>query len=226
MKACPSQGRISRSGVAGLPQKMGLWRSWERASMAWKRSTVRTRPGPPKFFTTYTQPQHQKHARGVQLESVWRPKARGHLQEFCPCQRRAVQIQVGRGRRNERAGGGRMSRSGAAERPCAGEERPLGGDYQAATLSPALLTILEALRKLWPLLPARFPRRPALISRLRSSADLMSGCDSCACACSFLFLLCSDSLTRKHSTPRLPGQNETGESVIIRMLTPSSHYAW
>jgi hypothetical protein len=26
---------------------VGLWRSWERASMAWKRSSVRTRPGPP-----------------------------------------------------------------------------------------------------------------------------------------------------------------------------------
>src|ERR1700689_1278158 len=29
---------------------VGLWRSWERASMAWKRSTVRTRPGPPEFL--------------------------------------------------------------------------------------------------------------------------------------------------------------------------------
>ena len=28
---------------------VGLWRSWERASMAWKRSSVRSRPGPPKF---------------------------------------------------------------------------------------------------------------------------------------------------------------------------------
>ncbi len=30
--------------------RMGLWRSWERASMAWKRSTVRTRPGPPNHL--------------------------------------------------------------------------------------------------------------------------------------------------------------------------------
>ena len=29
------------------PHRVGLWRSWERASMAWKRSSVRTRPGPP-----------------------------------------------------------------------------------------------------------------------------------------------------------------------------------
>ena len=29
------------------PRTMGLWRSWERASMAWKRSSVRSRPGPP-----------------------------------------------------------------------------------------------------------------------------------------------------------------------------------
>ena len=28
-------------------QSVGLWRSWERASMAWKRSSVRSRPGPP-----------------------------------------------------------------------------------------------------------------------------------------------------------------------------------
>ena len=27
--------------------QVGLWRSWERASMAWKRSSVRSRPGPP-----------------------------------------------------------------------------------------------------------------------------------------------------------------------------------
>ena len=30
-------------------RKVGLWRSWERASMAWKRSSVRSRPGPPKI---------------------------------------------------------------------------------------------------------------------------------------------------------------------------------
>src|SRR5215467_6103635 len=29
---------------------VGLWRSWERASMAWKRSSVRSRPGPPIFL--------------------------------------------------------------------------------------------------------------------------------------------------------------------------------
>ncbi len=28
-------------------QRVGLWRSWERASMAWKRSSVRSRSGPP-----------------------------------------------------------------------------------------------------------------------------------------------------------------------------------
>jgi hypothetical protein len=27
--------------------RVGLWRSWERASMAWKRSSVRSRSGPP-----------------------------------------------------------------------------------------------------------------------------------------------------------------------------------
>src|SRR5579862_4064047 len=28
--------------------RVGLWRSWERASMAWKRSRVRIPSGPPK----------------------------------------------------------------------------------------------------------------------------------------------------------------------------------
>ncbi len=31
---------------------VGLWRSWERASMAWKRSSVRSRPGPPNLSKT------------------------------------------------------------------------------------------------------------------------------------------------------------------------------
>ena len=31
----------------GFLPNVGLWRSWERASMAWKRSPVRSRPGPP-----------------------------------------------------------------------------------------------------------------------------------------------------------------------------------
>ena len=37
--------------VASL-QQVGLWRSWERASMAWKRSSVRSRSGPPITPTT------------------------------------------------------------------------------------------------------------------------------------------------------------------------------
>ena len=38
-------------------QKVGLWRSWERASMAWKRSSVRSRPGPPKYLSSRAAPQ-------------------------------------------------------------------------------------------------------------------------------------------------------------------------
>ena len=39
--------RISiRDNKTVLPG-VGLWRSWERASMAWKRSSVRSRSGPP-----------------------------------------------------------------------------------------------------------------------------------------------------------------------------------
>ena len=40
----PSSG--DNREVASL-QHVGLWRSWERASMAWKRSSVRSRSGPP-----------------------------------------------------------------------------------------------------------------------------------------------------------------------------------
>src|SRR5580658_67551 len=36
-----------RSTTIVLPANVGLWRSWERASMAWKRSSVRSRSGPP-----------------------------------------------------------------------------------------------------------------------------------------------------------------------------------
>src|SRR5947199_1301697 len=38
-------------GVAS--SRVGLWRSWERASMAWKRSSVRSRPGPPILCDAY-----------------------------------------------------------------------------------------------------------------------------------------------------------------------------
>ena len=36
------------------PSRVGLWRSWERASMAWKRSRVRIPSGPPKKFTRFS----------------------------------------------------------------------------------------------------------------------------------------------------------------------------
>src|SRR5271166_6560889 len=40
---------IRTSGFSLSSSIVGLWRSWERASMAWKRSSVRSRPGPPYF---------------------------------------------------------------------------------------------------------------------------------------------------------------------------------
>jgi putative endonuclease len=43
MKVIPDQRVVS--------SQVGLWRSWERASMAWKRSSVRSRPGPPNLLT-------------------------------------------------------------------------------------------------------------------------------------------------------------------------------
>jgi hypothetical protein len=36
--------RLNENRKVGI---VGLWRSWERASMAWKRSSVRSRSGPP-----------------------------------------------------------------------------------------------------------------------------------------------------------------------------------
>src|ERR1700692_1233296 len=38
---------MNESQAIAIQTRVGLWRSWERASMAWKRSSVRSRPGPP-----------------------------------------------------------------------------------------------------------------------------------------------------------------------------------
>jgi len=44
--------RSDSSGFGLSASIVGLWRSWERASMAWKRSSVRSRPGPPILSAT------------------------------------------------------------------------------------------------------------------------------------------------------------------------------
>ena len=46
---CSQSARINEviRGRRVVSSQVGLWRSWERASMAWKRSSVRSRPGPP-----------------------------------------------------------------------------------------------------------------------------------------------------------------------------------
>ena len=41
--------KTSSHGILMKTYDVGLWRSWERASMAWKRSRVRISPGPPSF---------------------------------------------------------------------------------------------------------------------------------------------------------------------------------
>ena len=57
-----------------LKQSVGLWRSWERASMAWKRSSVRTRPGPPNSQNHHPQrhvllpPDNTFHSRECPVE--------------------------------------------------------------------------------------------------------------------------------------------------------------
>src|SRR5271157_2827014 len=46
LRGCERMKKTSQFRASSL-LKVGLWRSWERASMAWKRSSVRSRPGPP-----------------------------------------------------------------------------------------------------------------------------------------------------------------------------------
>jgi hypothetical protein len=41
------ESQLSRDNRTVASLRVGLWRSWERASMAWKRSSVRSRSGPP-----------------------------------------------------------------------------------------------------------------------------------------------------------------------------------
>ena len=45
-----SRARPASRGIVVTVRHVGLWRSWERASMAWKRSGVRTSPGPPNLL--------------------------------------------------------------------------------------------------------------------------------------------------------------------------------
>src|SRR5438270_11311688 len=47
-------------------RNVGLWRSWERASMAWKRSSVRSRPGPPIKYPIKYEPEDL----GIEPESI------------------------------------------------------------------------------------------------------------------------------------------------------------
>ena len=42
--------------------RVGLWRSWERASMAWKRSSVRSRSGPPTKLISNEHMQEVRHS--------------------------------------------------------------------------------------------------------------------------------------------------------------------
>jgi hypothetical protein len=53
---------VLRPGTTGVVfsgrkiKAMGLWRSWERASMAWKRSRVRIPSGPPNLTSSASSP--------------------------------------------------------------------------------------------------------------------------------------------------------------------------
>src|SRR6201999_1431713 len=56
-----------RENIEVLP-RVGLWRSWERASMAWKRSSVRSRSGPPN---NPLQIKHMPEAENSLLSVFW-----------------------------------------------------------------------------------------------------------------------------------------------------------
>ena len=53
--------------------RVGLWRSWERASMAWKRSPVRSRSGPPKHPSENTMQYKSQRTGWLFLCASFRP---------------------------------------------------------------------------------------------------------------------------------------------------------
>src|ERR1700733_5654378 len=69
-------GDPHRRGILGRIRSEGLWRSWERASMAWKRAGVGISPGPPKPSNTYRLSVPSKAEFEVQLESKPDPARR------------------------------------------------------------------------------------------------------------------------------------------------------
>ncbi len=70
--------------------KVGLWRSWERASMAWKRSSVRSRPGPPNYPLQIKQIPEAEHS--LLFMTVDAGKPFGQLQEAGMKRAQLVQI--------------------------------------------------------------------------------------------------------------------------------------
>src|SRR5215831_14831033 len=75
-----------REGV--FPLQVGLWRSWERASMAWKRSSVRSRPGPPTLMRVFCRAEplvHQEQIQNALAHSDGAPETLGLSQgiELC-----------------------------------------------------------------------------------------------------------------------------------------------
>jgi hypothetical protein len=104
-RAYITPGRLSRLGIRhgrGLTQlwvceriqvarwsassflKVGLWRSWERASMAWKRSSVRSRPGPPNLIVS----------RGTWVTANHRSGMRTEVQKHLKCVVRVWQSRI------------------------------------------------------------------------------------------------------------------------------------
>ena len=68
--------RSDSSGFGLSASIVGLWRSWERASMAWKRSSVRSRPGPPSFQSLTNFPTNRLVAFGSNLQKHFQSAAK------------------------------------------------------------------------------------------------------------------------------------------------------
>ncbi len=67
--ACAIPHRKPRLTLPPKPEtlhEVGLWRSWERASMAWKRSSVRSRSGPPNNL--YKSGRYRNRAKPLLLD--------------------------------------------------------------------------------------------------------------------------------------------------------------
>lgn len=72
--------RPAKAKIGMLFPHVGLWRSWERASMAWKRSSVRSRSGPPNNPPKI---RHLPHGRFHRPTAFWYQSVAASMQIGC-----------------------------------------------------------------------------------------------------------------------------------------------